>query len=201
MKLAFDEHVPSAMATVFKTLAAHRGIRSLCPDLEIEAAKDYAPAPDDHDYIKRNDAPWVKRYAKAGGQVIISGDQKMRSKPGEREALVQAGMVVFFFDPAWNHMRFCDKCAMLLHWWEAILETAKGAPRPSFWRIPATWKSDAGIMVAPHHDLKLERIERQKAAQTAVAAERKARRSRPADPAQIKIQFSEPRSPNEPTEK
>ncbi len=160
------------MATVFQSLASHRGIRKLSSGLVIENAKDYAPRPDDHDYIRRNDAPWIKRFASAGGEAIISGDQKMRSDPAEREALVQTGMVVFFFDPAWNNFKFCDKCAMLLHWWPQTLGIAETAPKPSFWRIPATWNADAGIAQVSHADLSLELVERQKAAAPKIRARR-----------------------------
>lgn len=177
------------MATVFQGLASSRGIRRLCPALEIVAAKDYAPDPSDHDYIKRTDTPWVKRFAADGGDVIITGDNKMQAKLAEREALVGADMVVFFFDPAWNNMQFCDKCAMLLRWWPGLLEAAANAPRPSFWRVPSTWKYDAGIVQVHHHDLKFEQIERQKAAKESVAAERHRRRSRDTDPAQIRLEL------------
>lgn len=176
MRLAFDEHLPPAMARIFKDLANQRGIQKLSVGLIIEMAKDYAPAPTDHDFIRRNDAPWVKRFAAAGGEVIISGDKRMRSDPAERTALVQAKQVVFFFDPAWNNLEFCDKCAMLLHWWPTVLETAGAAPKPSFWRIPATWRSEAGIVQLPHSDLKLERIERQKADGAKIRERRKVRR-------------------------
>ena len=160
------------MATVFQSLASHRGIQKLSSGLVIERAKDYAPGPDDHDYIRRNDSPWVKRFAAAGGQAIVSGDSKMRTDRAEREALVQTGMVVFFFDPAWNQFKFCDKCAMLLHWWPCALEVAEAAPKPSFWRIPATWNAEVGIAQVSHADLSLERIERQKAAAPAIRAKR-----------------------------
>lgn len=189
MKLAFDEHLPPAMASVFRGLANSRGIQRLCPDLAIVAAKDYAPAPEDVDYIKRNDAPWVRRFAADGGDVIVSGDNKMQTKLAERDALIGASMVVFFFAPAWNNMPFCDKCAMLLRWWPTLLETAARAPRPSFWRVPAVWKDDAGIVQVAHHDLRLEKIERQKAAKETVAAERRRRRTSEADPSQIKLQL------------
>jgi hypothetical protein len=162
------------MAMVFKGLASQRGIQRLSPGLVIEKAKDYAPEPTDQDFIRRNDAPWIKRFAAAGGEVIISGDKRMRSVPAEREALVQSKQIVFFFDPAWNNFDFCDKCAMLLHWWPALLVTASKAAKPSFWRIPAGWRSDAGIVEVAHTDLKLERIERQKAAGPKIRARRRA---------------------------
>ncbi len=116
------------MVKVFQGLASQKAIQRLAPGLVIEQAKDYAPDTVDHDYIRRSDAPWIDRFSTAGGVGIISGDSKMRSTSLEREALVQAKLIVFFFEPAWNKLPFCAKCAVILHWWPKILEIAAIAP-------------------------------------------------------------------------
>ena len=56
-----------------------------------------------------------------------------------------------------------------------LIKTAKPG---SFWHIPATWPKTetAKLRYVPNHDLKLEKIERQKADQSRIRAERAAKR-------------------------
>ncbi len=185
MKVAFDENIPMAMVRVFQSFSKEHQILRLIPGLEVAYAKDYAPARTDKDYIKKSDVPWIKRFSQAGGKVIISGNTRMMSVEAERLALVEEGMIVFFPDGSWNGLRFFDKCALLLRWWPQLAEIAKTASAPSFWRIPATWKSEAGIVQVPHTDQSLERVERQKAEGL---AKREARKANRPDPAQTQLE-------------
>ena len=71
--------------------------------------------------------PWIEKFAAAGGKVIISGNTKMRQVPHERLALVEAGMIVVFFENRWNGWNFFRKCALLLHWWPVVAKDPDGA--------------------------------------------------------------------------
>lgn len=95
MQVAFDENIPIAMVRVFKALATERQFRKL--GLTIHGADDFTPKPGDEDYKPNNDVPWIKRFAAAGGKIIISGNTRIMSVPHERLALLDAGMVVLFF--------------------------------------------------------------------------------------------------------
>jgi len=170
------------MVRVFQSFSKEHQILKLIPGLIVEYAKDYAPLKTDGDYIRKSDVPWIKRFAKVGGKVIISGNTKMMTVHAERLALVEERMIVFFPDPSWNGLGFFDKCALLLRWWPDLARVAKSASAPSFWRIPATWKSDAGIVQVPHTDQSLARIEREKAQGPAKRAARKAKRADPKHP-------------------
>jgi hypothetical protein len=167
------------MVKVFREFASDRQLLKLHANLIIESAKLYYPKPEDSDYLRRNDAPWIRRFSAAGGKVIISGNTRMKVVPHERLALVEEGMVVLFFDGIWNNWDFFKKSSLLLHWWPAIIRQLKTAKPKSFWHIPATWPIKDGNKLQPvsNDDLQLLKIERQKAARPKVRAARDLRRS------------------------
>jgi hypothetical protein len=178
VKIAFDEHIPPVMVKIFQNFASDRQLLKLSADLTIQSAADFYPHPGDADYSPRNDAPWIRRFAAAGGKVVITGNTKMRSVPHERLALVEEGLVVIFFENIWNGWRFFSKCSLLLHWWPALIGQLKTAKPGSFWRIPATWPDEkkTKLRAIPNEDLKLFKIERQKAMQGKIRAERAKKR-------------------------
>jgi hypothetical protein len=176
VKIAFDENMPMAMVRFFENFATERQLRKLTGNFDIESAKKYTPSPSDEDYVAKNDVPWIKRFAKSGGRVIISG--KMRSVPHERLALVESGMVTIFFEARWNNWNFFDKCAHLVHWWPVIDKKVRRAPKGSFWAVPLNWTaSDKGklrkLSNRDPHDLKLERRARLATKKTRATRRRK----------------------------
>lgn len=173
MKVAFDEHVPPALVRVLQALANERQFRNLTGGLEVEKARDYAPSPSDCDYLKGNDVPWIRRFSRAGGKVIISGDAEMMRQPHERLALIEEKMIVIFFQSKWSQWRFYRKCAFIFCWWPRIIEVVKNADDATFWRVPSSFAEDAKIAPLPTEDQKLVKILRQRAAQPNVSAQRK----------------------------
>jgi hypothetical protein len=166
------------MVKVFQTFATDKQLLKLSANLVIEKAQTYYPALHDPDYLRRNDAPWIRRFSKSGGTVIISGNTDMRARPHERKALVETGMVVIFFESSWNQWDFFRKSSLLLHWWPMIVQQLKTAKPTSFWHVPAMWPktANAKLRPVPNSDLKLEKMERQMAAQPKIRAEREAKR-------------------------
>jgi PIN like domain len=145
LKIAFDEHIPPAVARVFLALAAERQLRRATGNFTIHSARDYAPKPTDLDYVKGSDVPWVTRFARDGVKVIISGDVNMRRLPHEKLALYQNNFIVFFFETQWNEWLFFRKSALLLFWWPKIVDKIRtGKPR-TFWIIPCDWKIDGEL--------------------------------------------------------
>ena len=165
MKVAFDENVPAAMVRVFQTFASERQLKKLIGTIEVTSAAAYTPKPGDSDYKRKNDEPWIKRFAADGGKVIISGDTRMRYVPHERLALIQAGMLVFFFDGKWSEWGFFHKCSLLIHHWPAIATRVKRNNLAAFWQIPLSWHVKAKLRRTSLDDpqkLKLERRSRKK---------------------------------------
>ena len=132
MKVAFDAHIPPVMVDVCVTMQSASPSKFGC---EFCSALDYE-LPEDE-----GDVPWLTRFAKDGGTVVVSGDKAMRNKPHERQAFMDAGLIMFFFHRSWNHFDFSGKTSFLLKWWPRIEIHAQSAPSPSCWQIPRGWES------------------------------------------------------------
>ena len=130
MKIAFDEHIPPVIVKIFKGLAKDGDILKA----EIVSARDYVDGKK-----QSSDVPWIKRFHEDGGNIIISGDVRMRSHLHERKALLNAGITVFFFTTTWSLKNGFVKTAMLLLWWPKLQEYMANTKEPKFWEIPFTW--------------------------------------------------------------
>lgn len=159
MKVAFDENVPSAMVKAFRAFAKERQLRKITGDVEITSAADYTPKPGDPDYKRKNDVPWLKRFAEDGGKVVISGNTAMKNVPHERMALNELGFVVIFFESKWSNWPFFRKCGLLLHWWPQVARTIKKA-KPGFWHIPCNYSENGKLRQVSSEDPKRLKYER-----------------------------------------
>lgn len=179
--------MPAAMLRLFQQLHSERALKHLVAGISLHKVQEFYPQPDDPDYLPKNDAPWIRRYAAAGGRVIVSGNTKMKVVAHERLALVQEGMTVIFFPGVWSNWKFCRKSSLLLHWWPVILKAAR-KPKPGFFVVPRAWPDEgkAKLREVPTDDLKLVKIEQQLAARDGV---RKAREKRRADSTQTEMKF------------
>lgn len=144
MKVAFDQNVPPALAKVFIALAKERAIKRISGDLILQLANQYAPKSTDKDHVKKSDVPWLDRFAAAGGRAIISGDVKIREKPHERIVLYEHGFVTIFFERKWSTWSSVKRTAILLHWWEEVVDKIKNAESGTFWVIPSSWPEKKG---------------------------------------------------------
>lgn len=130
MKIAFDEHIPKVLATIFQVLADQGEILGA----EIHLAQDYATGE------RGTDVPWLSAFKEDRGEVVISGDRKMRSRVHEREALLLAGFTVFMFSSTWNNKNHFVKSAMLLCWWPKIQNYLTDRTKLNkCWEIPCQW--------------------------------------------------------------
>ena len=91
--------------------------------------------------------------------MIISGDTEMRYVPHERLALIQAGMLVFFFDGKWSQWDFFRKCSLLIHHWPAIANRIKRGKAPAFWHVPLSWHEKAKLRKVSTDDPKKLKLE------------------------------------------
>ena len=70
------------------------------------------------------DVDWINDLSKEGGWAVITHDKL--NKGLEREALRQAGLLVFFLDKSWSDHKFWEKAYQLVRWWPRIVEQASG---------------------------------------------------------------------------
>jgi hypothetical protein len=88
--------------------------------------------PDDHTVFHLKDryaadtpdVDWIEGLSNEGGWVVITHDNL--NKGLEREALRQAGLLVFFLDKSWKNYEFWEKAYQLVRWWPRIVEQAGG---------------------------------------------------------------------------
>lgn len=139
MKVAFDEHIPKHVAKALKELSGEERLLQV----KIYEARRYAVPK------AVSDVPWLVKFARAGGKVVVSGDGKMRGKLHEQKALSDAGFIVFFLGRQWNNMRGHDKCAMIIRWWPFILKQMHAATPGQFFEIPMTWNPCGFKVVTP----------------------------------------------------
>lgn len=140
MKIALDEHIGAAIVEALLALSGEdKMLRA-----ELVSARKYSGS------IKAtSDVPWVERFKRDGGNVIVSGDARMRSKLHEQKALSDAGFIVFFPARAWNNLKVYNKTAMLIRWWPFILEKARSSAKGRFYEIPISWSAAAFREVTP----------------------------------------------------
>jgi hypothetical protein len=181
VKAAFDAHIPAALVRIFQSLQNERKFKIVNQGITVESALTYTPKIGDHDYARKSDSPWIRRFAKDGGKIILSGDMNMLKRPHERLALIEEKMIVVFFSGGWDNLRFFQKSAFVLNWWPVIADTAKKAEPATFWRVPSKWDAGLPLMSVPTDDLRLIKLNKQLAAKENVAAARKAKRARQQD--------------------
>jgi hypothetical protein len=70
------------------------------------------------------DTDWIKSLSVEGGWIVVTHDNL--NKGLEREALRQAGLLVFFLDKSWADHKFWEKAHNLVKWWPRIIEQAGG---------------------------------------------------------------------------
>lgn len=110
MKFFIDNNLPPALAHALNAL-------SKPDDHSVFHLKDRYPA-------DTKDTLWINGLSKEGGWVVITHDQL--NKGLEREALRQAGLLVFFLDKSWKNHQFWEKAYQLVRWWPRIIEQAGG---------------------------------------------------------------------------
>jgi hypothetical protein len=139
LKIALDENIPPAVVKMLADLAkVDDSVK-----ITIVSARKYRP-PNEH-----GDENWVRRFARAKGTVVVTGDVRIRSDLHEQAAFFQAGMIVFFFDGQWSGFSLHNKAAMLMTWWPEIIKKAKESKQGDFWEMPSNWTTKEMRFVRP----------------------------------------------------
>jgi len=143
LKIALDENIPVAIVKFLEGLAKTDDSEKI----RLVSARKYRPI------SEVGDEHWVRRFARVGGKVVISGDRRIRANLHEQAAFFQAGMITFFFEPRWNTLPLNTRAAMLMQWWPSILERAKKLKPGDFWEIPFMWNVGEMKFVSPPEEV------------------------------------------------
>ncbi|MGH9158578.1 MAG: hypothetical protein ACRD2X_01125, partial [Vicinamibacteraceae bacterium] len=73
------------------------------------------------------DVAWITILAGEQGWVILSGDTRISRSKAEKAAWRESGLTAFFMADGWSQKKFWTQAAELVHWWPAIVLTARQA--------------------------------------------------------------------------
>lgn len=110
MKFLVDNNLPPALAHALRELSKPE-------NHEVFHLKDRFAA-------DTPDTVWIGSLSEEGGWIVVTHDNL--NKGLEREALRQAGLLVFFLDKSWKDHKFWEKAHNLVKWWPRIIEQAGG---------------------------------------------------------------------------
>lgn len=110
MKLFIDNNLPPSLAHALREL-------SKSDSHSVFHLKDKFAS-------NTQDLDWINHLSKEGSWIVITHDNL--NKGLEREALRQAGLLVFFLDKSWSDHNFWEKAYQLVRWWPRIIEQASG---------------------------------------------------------------------------
>jgi PIN domain-containing protein len=127
LKVALDEHIPPALIEALQSLARGGEISGhiLC------SARDYSPGP-----RAPSDIPWIRRYMDDGGEILISGEVKMRSMPEYRAGISASGAKAYYLPRRFNQWDMARRTGFILSWWTRIVEHAATVEPGECWIIP-----------------------------------------------------------------
>lgn len=100
---------------------------------------------DDHQARGVEDEIWVRKFAAAGGQAIVTGDAAMMARPHEVAAIKEAGLILIVLPKNWTTWRLHLQLAHLAFWWPRIEATLAVAKAPSCYRVPKEFSEKAQL--------------------------------------------------------
>lgn len=94
---------------------------------------------DDHQAVGIDDQIWVRKFAAAGGEAIVSGDFAMTKRAHEIVAIAETGLRLIVLDQAWARQKKHVQVAYLFFWWPLIEEALVASKPRQCLKVPAGW--------------------------------------------------------------
>jgi hypothetical protein len=126
VKVALDENLPPALAHALCALLLPEGGEAISIPERFGRGI--------------HDVDWMGRLREEGGWGFITTDRRLRTRPHERLALRQSGLVGFVLAKGWNQERYWPKAAGIIRWWPVMAETLATASPPALFEVPHRWK-------------------------------------------------------------
>jgi hypothetical protein len=101
---------------------------------------------DDFQARSVEDEIWVRRFALAGGEVIVGADGRMLSRPHEVAAISDTGLRLVVLPSNWVRQRKHVQIAFLFYWWPRIERWAEAAKPGQCCKVPWSWTEQAEVI-------------------------------------------------------
>lgn len=125
MKLALDANLSLYLARAVHALLAPEGGEAT------SIPERFGPGVADRD--------WIAALHDEGGWAVLTQDRKLRTRPHERLALEQSGLVVFILAHGWAPEPYWPKAAGIIRWLPPMLDAFRTAQPPALFAIPHRW--------------------------------------------------------------
>ena len=104
---------------------------------------------DDHQAAGVEDKIWVRKFAAAGGQAIVSADFAMTKRPHEVAAINETGLRLVILDERWPRQKKNIQISYLFYWWPEIEKTLSSASSGKCFKVPWGWPTDTAGLIKP----------------------------------------------------
>lgn len=129
MKLAVDENLPPALAHAIDALLAAEGGKA------VSIPERFGPGVADLD--------WITTLRDERGWAVLTADRRLPTRPHERLALMQSGLLFFVLAPGWNQEPYWPKAAGVIRWLPSMLDAYRAVLPPALLDIPYRWRPAA----------------------------------------------------------
>jgi hypothetical protein len=127
LKLALDENLPPALAHAVNALLAPEGGQA------ISIPERYGRSAADRE--------WITALHDEGGWTVLTADRRIRSRPHERLALEQSGLIVFLVAHGLHQESYWIKVAAIIRWIPAMMIAVTDYRPPVLFIIPHRWSA------------------------------------------------------------
>jgi hypothetical protein len=86
------------------------------------------------------DVEWITTLGREGEWIVISGDLRIRTRPGEREALRSAKLTTFFMAKSYPQLPDWEQVRWLIDKWPDIVKFASDSGAGSTFEVPKQGK-------------------------------------------------------------
>ncbi len=122
MKLALDENLPPSLAhAVHALLHPEDGLAVSIPERFGRGFKD---------------TDWMTVLGEEDGWAVVTADRKIRTRPLEKKALLDAGLIVFVLAPGWNQEPYWPKVTGIIRWIPSMITAVAAYKPPALLSIP-----------------------------------------------------------------
>jgi hypothetical protein len=134
VKVRTDEHVSPEIVRAIRDMA-------LSPGWELTSVLDFDRGTDD--------VHWITRFARDGGDAIVSADTDFLKVPQQVMAVFNTGLRVVHLPPKWSNAQVHLQAAHLLLWWRRIEARIAAMPARQCVRPPWNIQESGDLIEVP----------------------------------------------------